>query len=218
MKNKIFAILAIVVVIGIIIVCTLGFNVDFDYKGYHLIDINIGKDFNIKDIKSITNEVFNNTNVEIQKAGVFSDNVTIKVNEATEEQKQLLNTKINEKYGLENTYEDINDNYIPRYRLRDIIKPYAIPLSISTVIILIYMAIKFRKLGASKVIYQAVSYTIMGELLYGSIIAITRCPINRLVMSVAIIIYISIMTALTGIYEKQMNKRKNKEEVKEEKN
>ena len=200
MKNKILLGLAIVILIGTIIIATVGFNVDSSYKGYNLINVKIGQSFNISDIKNITNEVFGKSKVEIQKAGDFNDNVVIKVSEdVTNEQKESLNTKINEKYGVENTVDSIDVNYIPRFRLLDVVKPYVIPLLISTVIILVYMAIRFRK-----ILYQAIVLTGLAELLYFSIIAITRYPLNRLVMPVAVVIYIIILTVLTGMFEKQL--------------
>lgn len=203
MKNKIFVILGIVVLVGIIIIATWGFNVDMCYKNYHLVDIRIGKDFNIKDIKDITNEVFKKENVKIHKAGVYSDNVAIKVTEISDEQKDLLNAKINEKFGIDNSVDDIQVNYIPSYRLRDIVKTYVIPLIITTILILGYMAIRFRKIGIAKVVSQVVSLTVIAEVLYASIIAITRYPVNRLVMPVGIIIYIIIIGVLTGMFEQQ---------------
>ena len=88
MKNKILLGLAIVILIGAIIIATAGFNVDLSYKGYNLIDVSIGQDFNVSDIKAITNEVFGKSKVEIQKAGDFKDNVVIKVSgDVTNEQK-----------------------------------------------------------------------------------------------------------------------------------
>lgn len=203
MKNKILIGLAIVILVGIIITVAVGFNVDMCYRDYNLLDIKIGQDFNINDIKTITNEVFQKQNVEIQKAGVYSDNVVIKVNNITDEQKNSINTKINEKFGINNSVDDIKVNYIPSYKLRDIIKPYIIPLIITTVLILAYMAIRFRKIGIAKVISQAVILTIIAELLYASIIVITRYPVNRLVMPVGVVIYITIITVLTGMFEKQ---------------
>lgn len=209
MKNKVFVISSIVIFIGIIIVAILGFNVDFCYKNHNLIDITIGQDFNISDIKAITDEVFKNKKVEIQKTGSYSDGVVIKVDEVTEEQKQLLNTKINEKYGTDNEVEeDIKVNYIPSFRLRDIIKPYIIPMAIATVIVLVYMTIRFRKFGAMKVVGEVLVLTILAELLYMAIIAITRYPINRVVLPVGIIIYIATITVLTGIMEKRKNMTK----------
>ena len=205
MKNKIFLGLSIVVLVGIIIIAVFGFNVDFAYKNYHLVDIKIGQDFSISDIKAITNEVFANKKVEIQKAGVYSDNVVIKVDEISDEQKNTLNTKVNEKFGLENTVEDIEVNYIPSYRLRDIVKPYVVPMLIVTAIIFVYMAVRFRRLGLVKVLSQAAVLTVIAELLYVAIIAITRYPVNRLVLPVGVVIYITILTVLNGMFEKELS-------------
>lgn len=205
MKNKIFVGLSIVVLIGIIIVAVFGFKVDFAYKNYHLVDIQIGQEFNIKDIEGITNEVFPKQKVEIQKAGVYSDNVVIKVDEISEEQKNALNTKINEKFSIDNGIDDIEVNFIPSYRLRDIVKPYIVPMIIVTAVIFGYMSLRFRKLGIVKVLSQATVLTIIAELLYFAIIAITRYPVNRLVLPISIVIYITILTVLNGMFEKELS-------------
>ena len=205
MKNKVFVGLSVVIFIGIIVVAILGFNVDFAYKNYQLVDIKIGQEFNINDIRNITNEVFPKEKLEIQKAGVYKDNVVIKVSEISEEQKNTLNTKINEKYGLENKVEDIEVNYIPSFRLRDIIKPYILPMLTFTIIILGYMAIRFKKLGSARVVLQTIILSALAILLYGALIAITRYPVNRVILPVGIIIYISIITVLNGMFEKQVS-------------
>ena len=96
MKNKIFIGLSAIILIGIIVVAISKFNVGYSYKNHTMIDIKIGKEFNISDIKNITNEVFGKQDVEIQKSGTYSDNVVIKVDGITSEQKELLNSKINE--------------------------------------------------------------------------------------------------------------------------
>lgn len=203
MKNKVLAVLAIIIIIGMIVIAAIGFNVDRNYKRYSLVEISIGKEFNINDIKTITDEVFQNSKVEIQKAGDFKDIVIIKTNEINDEQKETLNTKINEKYGTENTIENVKVNEISNFKLRDLVKPYIIPVIISTILILVYMAIRFKKLGIGKVILQDVLMIIIAELLYFAIIAITRYPVNSLVMPVSLIIYVAIITTLTGIFEKQ---------------
>lgn len=209
MKNKVvFVGLVIVILAGIITAIAFGFNVDFEYKYHTLIGINIGKDFNISDIKSITDEVFSKQNVKIQKSGVYNDNVAIKVDNVTDEQKELLNTKINEKFGLENSVNDVDVNDIPSFKLRDVAKSYITPLIITTILVLIYMAIRFRKIGVTKIISQTLILSIIAELLYVSIIAITRYPVNRLVMPVGVVIYITILTVLTGMYEKQISTEK----------
>nr|MCR5146818.1 hypothetical protein [Clostridia bacterium] len=186
MKNKIMLGLAVVILIGVIIIVAAGFNVDLNYKEYNLISVNIGKEFSVNDVKNIANEVFGKSKVEVQKAGVFGDNAAIKVSvmDITEEQKEQLNTKINEKYGTENKTSDMQINFVPRFRLLDIAKPYVIPLIAATVLILVYMVVRFRKIGAAKVLYQSIVLTVLAELLYFSILAITRYPINGLTMPV----------------------------------
>ena len=203
MKNKIFIVLAIVIVIGVIIAATLGFNIDINYKNYTLVDIEIGQDFNISDVKVITDEVFGKQKVEIQKAGTYNDNLIIKVEGVTDEQKEMLKNKINEKYGLEKTVDDIIVNNIANNRLRDIAQPYVVIFAIATIIILIYMAIRYRKLGALKVVGNVLGLIILAGLLYVAILAITRYPINRLVMPVAMVIYVAIITTLTIMFEKE---------------
>ena len=65
------------------------------------------------------------------------------------------------------------------------------------------MIIRFNKLGAGKVVLQTLGMTVMAELLYFAIIAITRHQINGLVMPVSLIIYVTILSLLTGMFEKQ---------------
>ena len=65
------------------------------------------------------------------------------------------------------------------------------------------IGVRFKKLGIGKVILQDVLMIIIAELLYFAIIAITRYPVNSLVMPVSLIIYVAIITTLTGIFEKQ---------------
>ncbi|MBR1654253.1 MAG: hypothetical protein IJ690_04815 [Clostridia bacterium] len=205
MKNKLFIGLAVVILIGIIVIAAFGFNVDYTYKHHSLIDINIGKEFNVSDIKAITDEVFGKEKVEIHKAGTYSDKVVIKVKSVSDEQKVNLNNKINEKYGIKNEVDDVQVNKISSFKLRDVAKSYAIPLAITTVLILIYMAVRYRKIGAKKVVLQTLLFTVLAELLYGALIAIVRYPVNRLVLPGAVVIYVAIITVLTAMFEKQVS-------------
>ena len=63
-------------------------------------------------------------------------------------------TIINEKYKIENQLTDIKVVHIPNVRLRNIIKPYILPLSIVSIITIVFAMIVFRKLGALKVAYE----------------------------------------------------------------
>lgn len=211
MKNKFFALAALVVLVGIIVAAIFKFNVGYSYKAHTMVSIEIGQEFNEKDIKAITNEVFPKQQVEIQSSGVYKDILVLSVNEISAEQKEQLVSKLNEKYGIEINSEDIKPKYIPSYRLRDVVKVYIIPMLIATVAVIIYFIIRFRKIGIKGLLIQFLGLNIMAEALYIAILAITRFPINKLVMPGAVAIYFAITLFLTYGYEKQLATQKVKE-------
>ena len=97
-KTKaIFLILAVVIIAGIMVVATTGFNVELKMKQNNRVELYLEKDFEISDIKEITNEVFQYKPTVIQKVEVFGDTVSITADEITDEQKQQLVNKVNEK-------------------------------------------------------------------------------------------------------------------------
>ena len=119
-KTKILAFLiVIIIVIGIGITATIGLNFDLE------------RNFEINDIKEITNQVLPSQNVIIQKVEVYEDTVSILAKEITEEQKVEIINKINEKYATTLSTETEISN-VPHTRGRDIVKPYIIPFLIAT--------------------------------------------------------------------------------------
>ena len=109
MKNKFLAVVAAIILIGIIVIAAVGFNLDANYKEYKLIEVKIGKEFKVGDIESITNEVFSGKKVQIQKVGDFADSVAIKLidSDVSDEQKNTLNTKIEEILRKKQRYNSI---------------------------------------------------------------------------------------------------------------
>ena len=137
--QKILLILSIIIVIaGAIIIATIGLKFDLRYEEAKKIELNLQNDFNIADVKAITDEVLPNQDVLLQKVELFDDTVSIISKEITEEQKNTLVEKINEKYGTEITAEETQILSIPHTRGRDIIKPYIMPFAIATLIIIRY--------------------------------------------------------------------------------
>ena len=68
-KTKIIAIITmIVIIIGIIITFTIGLNFELRYQETQKVQLYIGKEFEISEIKEITDEIFSNQKVIIQKA------------------------------------------------------------------------------------------------------------------------------------------------------
>lgn len=215
MKKIVQVLLICLIIAGIIVISTAGFNVGLKYSEHIEISINVGSQFNVADIKAITKEVFGNTNVLVQQVELYKDMVQITVKEATEEQISSLNDKINEKYEIENQLTDIKIVHISNVRLRSIIKPYILPISIVSIITIVFAMIVFRKLGALKVAYEVAISIVAPQVILASLYAVTRIPINRLTSIIAIIIFIISlvlpMVKLNKVKEEKLKEEKLKE-------
>lgn len=189
MKKVIQILLICLIIAGIVVISTVGFNVGLKYSEHKEISINISKEFNVSDIRNITKEVFGNKPMIIQQVELYKDMVQISVKEASEEQVSSLNDKINEKYGLENAISDVKVVDIPNVRLRNVIKPYILPVSIVSVLTIIFAMIVYRKLGVWKVLYDTAMAIVAPQAILSSLYAVTRIPINRMATIVAISVF-----------------------------
>lgn len=211
-KTKLICIvLAIVIIAGIAVVATMGFNIQLDMQNNNIIELNIEKDFEISDIKNITNEIFGNQEVIIQKVEVFEDTVSITAKEITDEQKKQIIDKVNEKYGTELNSDNIEIQYIPNMKLKDLVKPYIFAFSLSSVLIILYMMIRYKKLGTIKILLKTICSIIIAQAALLSIIAITRVPVGRLTIPMVIIVYIVTLFALTNNFENKLTEIKEEE-------
>lgn len=210
MKKKIFYIILICIIItGAVIIGTQGLEVDIIYSKNVRIDIYLGKTFENNDIRQIAQEVFETDRVLIQQVELYGDMVSITVKEDDteniDEKIEQLNTRINEKYEIENEVDDITVTHQPRVRLSSIIAPYISPFAISAVIILIYIMIRFRKIGIFKTIFTYALSIIAAEAVYLSIIAIARIPVNRIIIPIGLLIYTVMITIIIAVKENQLS-------------
>lgn len=202
-KKIIAIIIALIIVVGMAITLTIGLNFELKYQATKKVELYLQKEFDINDIKQITDETIGNE-VIIQKIEVYEDSVSIMAKDITEEQKTNLVNKINEKYGTEIKTEEVSVQSIPNTRGRDIVKPYILPFVISTAIIIVYMAIRYRKLGIGKVILKTALMTILLQLILLSVMAITRIPVGRLTIPLVITVYMLTLVGLTTKFEKEI--------------
>lgn len=208
-KKKIMLVIsAVILLAGIIVIATLGFNFDLRYQETKRVELFLDKEFEISDIKQITNEVLDNSQIVIQKVEEFEDTVSIIAKDITEEQKSNLITKINEKYGTELSADSIEITTVPHTRGRDLVKPYIMPLLIATLIIAVYMLVRYYKIGALTVLLATVIGVDFTQALLFSIIAITRIPVGRLTMPMMIVVYLLTLIILTNIFENKLEKIK----------
>lgn len=211
MKKIIQIVLMCLIIAGVIIVATIGFNVGTKYSETTQISIKIGKEFDLKDIKAITNEVFEKQNTQIQYVELYKDMVQITVKQASEEQIKTLNEKINEKYEINNELSNVLVTRQSNVRLRDIVKPYIVPVAIVSAITIVYVMIAFRKLGIWQVLYNTLMNMVAPQAIFAGFYAVTRIPVNRLTVVIAILIYIaSIMLNIVYLNKLEQNKEQQK--------
>lgn len=210
LKNKIlvYGIMTVVIIMGIIATCVFKLNFTLMYSENTRMNVYIGKEYKLEEIKEIAEEVFETKQIEYQKIENFNEAISITVKEASEEQIENLANKIKEKYELDSTEGLIQKNIIGHLRGRDIVKPYIIPIIILTVIILAYLGIRYINLGIFKIIFTVLIKLIVAEALYISIIAITRIPIGMYTMPIAVGIYILIIMLAVVKYEKKIKEIK----------
>ncbi len=213
MKKTIQAIITFLLIAGILILCIMGLNVGLTYAQNKQVDIYIGKAFDTQDIEQIVKEVTNESFVVIQKVELYEDMVSITTKELSQEQLEAINQKINEKYGIENKIEDLTIVNNANIRGRDVIKPYILPIVITLVLITIYAAIRYRKLGIGKIILKVIGYPILAQAVLLSLIGITRIPVTYVTISIVLAVYaISYMVVFAGLEKKEKMNKENKEE------
>lgn len=273
MKKKLFIVAIVVVIVAAFIVAAIGFNVDIKYREHTSIIVPIGDKFNMSDVKKITDEVFANKEVVLENSGLYDDELSIRVADASDEQIETLKNKINEKFNIaQKIYVPIKDEYnvedvqaavkealgkddvkvekeeespkyasievnlltekdvekinekinekleisnqssainasnvitsvrVPRVRLIDMAKQYILFTGIATLIVIVYFAIRFKKIGIKDVIQDSITVLVFAELLYMSVIAIVRFPVNKLVVMGAYAVYFAVITYLNAKY------------------
>ena len=211
MKKIVYAILICVIIAGIVIIPTIGLRTDIIYSENVEIDLYVGKVAEKKDIESIVKEVFPNERVLVQQIEVFNDmySVTLQDNRTDDELKakvEELNSKVNEKYGVDNKAEEISIIHNPKIRLSSILIPYAVTIGISLIIILVFVGVRYRKLGVIRTLITYILSIGLAELFLLSVIAITRFPVNRLVIPVGLVLFLIVVTILGFKNESKLTK------------
>lgn len=182
---------------------TLKFNIGLKYSNNVQLGVNIGKDFDIKDIKSIASEVFENQRVIVQYIELYRDMVKITVEDATDEQIEVLNNKINEKYEIENEVSSIEVTKNDGVDLKNLVKQIAIPVAISAIIIMAYAMCIFRKIGVWAVLYRLLIALVGTQAILMSVYAIVRLPVNNITPIVSIVVYISTVLSCMMYFQRE---------------
>ena len=208
MKKKnviILAIAMIIIIAGIIVASTIGFNKQLRYQDSQKIDIYIASEVDIDKIKSITDEVLGKQNM-VQTIEIYKDMITVREKSITDEQKNSIVNKIKENYEFEQTAESTLVRDIPATRIRDMFRNYVLPFVLSFIIILVYMVVRYREKGMVNVLLQTIAIPVLCEILLISLIAITRIPVGVYTPTLVLTTYLASITYTVIKVEKQVDK------------
>ncbi len=216
LKNKkvIYLIAVLIILIGIVATCIWKTNFSLQYSEHSRIDIYIGKEYHLEDLKQIAKDVFPNEKIDYQEIEFFHDSVAMNVKQVSDEQMATLKEKVKDKFQLEEIDNNISVVTVPHYRIRDMVKPYIVPMIITTLITFAYVGIRYLNLGIFKVIGTLLIRLIVSEAVLASIIEIVRIPVGVYTMPVAILVYLFVIIFTMTEYEDQSRRKKQEEKKK----
>lgn len=209
MKNRnliIYIVICLIVIAGLAVWESKGFKTEIQFAPRKQIELTNYTGIEVSDIEGIAKEVLGDTKFIVQPVETFGNAVVIEAKEITEEQRNNIVTKFNEKYGTEVKSENIEIINIPFTRIKDVIKRFIVPGGITAVLVLLYFVIRFKKIGARKVAIKTILTPIVAELLLFSIISIIRLPFSRLTVALGIGLYLISIIGLTVMFENDRNK------------
>lgn len=209
MKNKnliIYIVICLIIIAGVAVWEAKGFRTEMQFAPRKQIQITNHTGIDITEMEGIVSEVLGDTKFKVQYVETFGNAVVIVAKDITEEQRNNIVTKFNEKYGTEIDSEYVEIKDIPFTRIKDVIKKYILPGAITLVLALVYFIIRFKKVGWKKVTIKTLLLPAVAELLLFSIISIIRVPFSRLTVALGIGLYIFSIISLTVMFENDRNK------------
>ena len=219
-KKLVFGIVTLIIIIaGIVMIAVKGFNVELRYTANNKVKLTINQEIDINKIQEKVDEVLGRGKSIVETTGRYKEGIQIISKEITEEQKNNLVEKINDIYPQESTTEGeepkklidsskITVESIQNARIRDFLRPYIIPMVITTLVILVYYAIRYNKLGIHKVILKSGLIIVISQVALLSLLALVRFPMGRLTAPLMLIVYIA---SLIGTNSQLIKKEKIKE-------
>lgn len=205
-NNKKIVILGISLLIlaGIIIIALKGLNVSLMFGKHESVEIKLDSEVDVATINEICKEVFGDKKFVVKGLEVFSDSAQINVESITDEEKNNLIEKINTKFETTKTVDDLKIYSVSNKRIRDVLKLYVKPMIISFAIVFIYMLIRFRKIGATKIIIDFMGKVIFTEAVLLSIVAITRLPVSDVIINLFMVVAVAQLVCSISKSEKNL--------------
>ena len=205
MKKLLLLGMILLIIAGCVVVALKGFNVSLIYRQHEELNLNIGKKVEKTDINNICKEVFNDKSFTIKPIELFEDSISIRAQAITNEEKNEIINKVNEKYGTEIVSDDISISQNPNIRIRDLIRPYRKPVIATSIVIMCYLYLKYRTNNAFKFLGKILAVIVLSELVLASLIAITRIPVSPIIVNLMVTFGIVELLILINNKEKEIN-------------
>lgn len=175
------------------------------YGSLSIINIYQTKAYELEDVKTILNESIG-TDYKLGYTDEFEDTISVKVKEISEEQLSNLKTKLKEKYEIAEGTDNVIVLKAGHVSIKDTIKEYITPILITFVIVIVYYAVAFRKLGIMESFVNPIIKIVGIGALYIAVLAIVRIPINEYVVPVGMFIYLLSLLGITVCLDKKKDK------------
>lgn len=218
MKKKIlYGIMAVVILIGIIMFFVHGFNIGNVYGDYTKLGFYNENGVKQEELSELVKECFPDKEAVYQDVEYFGEMVLITLPTVSDDEINNFVSKINEKYSLEYTKDDLDVITMPSANFNEIIKPYILPVALSIAISLVYIGIRYHSLGIIKQVGKTILAILVVEALILCIYLIFNLPIDLSIVPTTLIGLGIALLYTTSTNNELLEQKKAKEEEEENK-
>lgn len=203
MKKILLAMVAIILVVGIVMGFTVGFNKSLVYKKGTKIESKINQGYQREEIETIAKESFPNRNIEVQDLDKLNQVFAVKLENYTKEELDNFKGKLAEKYDVKKDKLQIEEVKVPATRISTLVKPYIFPVALVSVLSAVYVAARgIKNKQAGKNVLQLIGGLAIALGIYFSCMMITRIPFGPETMPLALTVYVIVLLGLVTKLEK----------------
>lgn len=191
-ENKlVLLIFMLFIIVGIITLFVAGFEKTAIYEAGTRIEVYIPQGYEKQDILDIAKESFSEKKIAFEEIENLNQVAGIKIKNYSEEELNKFKASICGKYNIKEESLELHEISLPTTRIRTDVVPYVFPVTLATVLSLIYVL--FRNLKSErkwKILLKLVLVLAIVLGVYFSLILIFRLPFGSYTMPLALAIYI----------------------------
>lgn len=198
-KTILLIISILVIISGTITLCIAEFEKSIEYRAGTRIEVYIPNGYEKEEIINIAKEAFETEDILFSEIEQINQVAGIKVNKYSKEQLDAYINKIAEKYKIGEDEMEYEEVVIPETKIITVVTPYILPVSVITVLSLIYIIIRnYKSNNKIKMSLKFLGILVITLCTYFSIIALLRLQFCIYTMPLAFSIYIVTLLILAN--------------------